>query len=97
MTSARGRPLCLDDPRQSMQMRLPDSEWSAMCLLLTNSFDEFIGCAQCGKRGVVLHKCAVCRAAVYCGKAYLPDPTPPLVHVGGCLLHGGLHNLKDQD
>ena len=58
----------MDDPAMSMQLRLSHSDWSAMCDVLLSSFKEWIGCAHCGKGGVALHNCSVCRGTVYCGK-----------------------------
>ena len=45
-----------------------DKEWSDMTQLLRSSFYKFSGCAQCGKREVVLHKCSACGGGRYCGK-----------------------------
>ena len=86
----------MDDPAMSMQLRLSDSDWSAMCDVLLSSFKKWIGCAHCGKGGVVLHNCSVCRGTVYCGKEYSPNPPLSsslqwLVHLWGCLLTPGVY------
>jgi len=60
---------------------------------LRASLVQSIGCAECGKKGVVLHKCAGCNATSFCGKMSLslslslsrsltltPTSTNPLPH-----------------
>jgi hypothetical protein len=42
-------------------------------MALKTSFLQFVGCAQCGERGVVMHKCSVCQCIAYCGKKYTPE------------------------
>ena len=45
-----------------------DREWTNMTQLLKSSFNEFVGCVQCGKREVVLYTCSACGGGRYCGK-----------------------------